>query len=55
MDLYGKVQTQVTILNRLHAICDLLRKIIRIQNLTLQALNKKTALSSSSIFEISKF
>lgn len=54
MDLFVKVQTQVIILNRLHVVCDLLRKIMRTQNLTIQALNKDSALSSNVIFEISK-
>lgn len=55
MDLFVKVQTQVVILNRLHAICDLLRKIMRTQSLTLQVLNKENVLSSQSLFEISKY
>lgn len=55
MDLFVKVQTQVIILNRLHAICDLLRKILRTQSLTLQALDKENELSSNSIYEISKY
>lgn len=55
MDLFVKVQTQVVILNRLHAICDLLRKIMRTQSLTLQVLDKENVLSSHSMFEISKY
>lgn len=54
MDLFVKVQTQVIILNRLHVVCDLLRKIVRTQNLTIQAMNKDSVLSSNAIFEISK-
>lgn len=54
MDLFIKIQTQVTIINRLHAICDLLRKIMRTQSLTLLALNKENILSSTVIFEICK-
>lgn len=55
MDLFGKVQTQVIILNRLHATCDVLRKIVRVQSLTLQALDKENILSSHSLIEISKY
>lgn len=55
MDLFVKVQTQVIILNRLHTVCDLLRKILRIQSLTLQMLNKENILSPNSMFEISKY
>lgn len=55
MDLFVKVQTQVIILNRLHAICDLLRKIMRTQSLTLQVLAKENELSSNSIYEISEY
>jgi len=54
VDLFVKVQTQVVILNRLHVICDLLRKIIRTQNLTTLVLDKDSVLSSNSVFEISK-
>ncbi|KAL4135194.1 hypothetical protein QTP88_006834 [Uroleucon formosanum] len=52
VDLFVKVQTQVIILNRLHAICDLLRKIIRTQSLTLQAQDKENDISSHSMLEI---
>ncbi|XP_015372053.1 PREDICTED: uncharacterized protein LOC107167509 isoform X2 [Diuraphis noxia] len=52
IDLFVKVQTQVIILNRLHAICDLLRKIMRTQSLTLQALDKENVMSSHSMLEI---
>ncbi|XP_026819932.1 uncharacterized protein LOC113558639 [Rhopalosiphum maidis] len=52
VDLFVKVQTQVIILNRLHAICDLLRKIMRTQSLTLQALDKENVMSSHSMLEI---
>lgn len=54
VDLFVKVQTQVIILNRLHVVCDLLRKIMRTQNLTIQALNKDSTLSPNAILEISK-
>ncbi|XP_025422652.1 uncharacterized protein LOC112692260 [Sipha flava] len=52
IDLFVQVQTQVIILNRLHAICDLLRKIMRTQSLTLQVLDKEIMLSSNFMFEI---
>ncbi|KAE9523971.1 hypothetical protein AGLY_015618 [Aphis glycines] len=52
VDLFVKVQTQVVILNRLHAICDLLRKIMRTQSLTLQTLDKENVMSSHSMLEI---
>ncbi|KAL5238330.1 hypothetical protein ACI65C_005740 [Semiaphis heraclei] len=52
IDLFVKVQTQVIILNRLHAICDLLRKIMRTQSLTLQILDKENVMSSHSMLEI---
>lgn len=55
VDLFVKVQTQVIILNRLHAICDVLRKIMRTQSLTLQSLDKENIFSSQSLFEISKY
>lgn len=55
MDLFVKVQTQVVILNRLHAVCDLLRKILRTQSLTLQMLNKENILSPNLMFEIGKY
>ncbi|KAF0772458.1 conserved oligomeric Golgi complex subunit 5 [Aphis craccivora] len=52
VDLFVKVQTQVVILNRLHAICDLLRKIMRTQSLTLQTLDKENVMSPHSMLEI---
>ncbi|XP_050527726.1 conserved oligomeric Golgi complex subunit 5-like isoform X2 [Daktulosphaira vitifoliae] len=52
VELYAKVQTQVVILNRLHTTCDLLRKIMRIQNLSSNALGKENTLSQNIIFEI---
>lgn len=55
VDLFVKVQTQVVILNRLHAICDLLRKIMRTQSLTLQTLDKENVMSSHSMLEISMY
>lgn len=55
VDLFVKVQTQVVILNRLHAICALLRKIMRTLSLTLQALDKENVISTHSLFEISKY
>lgn len=36
-------------------MCDILRKIMRIQSLTLQTLDKEIVLSSNSIIEISKY
>lgn len=54
MDLFIKVQIQVVILNRLHAICDLLRKIIRTQSLTMHILKKDIIISPNLMFEISK-
>jgi len=55
VDLFVKVQTQVVILNRLHAICDLLRKIMRTQSLTLQTLDKENVMSPHSMLEISMY
>ncbi|XP_050439179.1 uncharacterized protein LOC126844805 [Adelges cooleyi] len=51
-ELFLKVQTQVVILNRLHATCDLLRKITRTQSITLQAMDKENIISPNIIFEI---
>lgn len=55
VDLFVKVQTQVVILNRLHASCDLLRKIMRTQSLTLQTLDKENVMSPHSMLEISMY
>lgn len=55
VDLFVKIQTQVSTLNNLNAACDLLRKIKRTQSLTLQALDKEIKLSANSMLEISKY